>query len=242
MNDGSTQDGPRRHRERAGAQRRTNGQSPPRKDPHRPQAPPKETKLPSFQPSSNSLPAAAIKWFAKRGISAQTLEHNNIAIRKVWFPQVDGEKTAICFPFMRDGLAVNWKYRSEDSNAAKIFRQEKNAEKVFYGLDNLPDDHEDLIICEGEIDVLSLNEIGYWNVLSVPDGAPAKPLENEPEDDPERDVAFSYLWNCKETLEPSKASHPRCGRGRTRTSPGIRARQTNRPGEVLAGALAGADQ
>ena len=47
---------------------------------------------------------------------------------------------------------------------------------MFYGLDNLPDDHEDLIICEGEIDVLSLNEIGYWNVLSVPDGAPAKPL------------------------------------------------------------------
>ena len=39
------------------------------------------------------------------------------------------------------------KYRGKSDNGDKIFRQEKDAEKVFCGLDDLPDeDADDLII------------------------------------------------------------------------------------------------
>jgi twinkle protein len=56
------------------------------------------------------------------------------------------------------------------------------------------------------MDKLSLNEAGIWNVVSVPDGAPAQ-VQPEPgsnssyrqlEYDPERDVKFSYVWQCRE--------------------------------------------
>ena len=146
----------------------------------------------------------ALEWFERRGISQATLERNKVTVRKVWFPQTKDERLAFCFPYYRDGELVNVKYRGKSDQGDKIFRQEKDAEKVFYGLDNLPDDYDELIICEGEIDVLSLNVLGMWNVLSVPDGAPAKPLQDDTADDPDRDTKFAYLWNCRETLDRAK--------------------------------------
>ena len=182
-------------------QRQDRGDGPP-KDPYRPSAAPAAPKRPSFTPGG--LPKAGLEWFARRGISQPTLERNQVTVRKVWFPQTKDERTAFCFPFLRDGEVVNVKYRGRSDQGDKIFRQEKDAEKVFYGLDNLPDDYDDLIICEGEIDVLSLNTLGMWNVLSVPDGAPAKPLQDDTADDPDRDTKFAYLWNCRETLDRAK--------------------------------------
>lgn len=42
---------------------------------------------------------------------------------------------------------------------------------MLYGYDHIRPEDEMLIIVEGEMDKLSLNEVGYWNVVSVPDGA-----------------------------------------------------------------------
>ena len=50
-------------------------------------------------------------------------------------------------------------------------RQVKGAEKVLYGLDDVKTAGE-IIIVEGEMDKLALEEAGMTNVLSVPDGAP----------------------------------------------------------------------
>lgn len=50
-------------------------------------------------------------------------------------------------------------------------RQVKGAERVLYGYNHIRPEDEMLIIVEGEMDKLSLNEVGYWNVVSVPDGA-----------------------------------------------------------------------
>ncbi len=52
-------------------------------------------------------------------------------------------------------------------------RQVPKAEKVLYGYDDVLH-AADIIIVEGEMDKLSLEEAGYLNVVSVPDGAPAK--------------------------------------------------------------------
>ena len=52
----------------------------------------------------------------------------------------------------------------------------------------------------GEIDKLSLEEAGFRNVVSVPDGAPAKVKEGAlPK--PDADTKYSYLWECRAVLD-----------------------------------------
>jgi twinkle protein len=148
---------------------------------------------PKFVPQA---PAdATIEWFAHRGISQGTLFRAGVTRVEVWMNDGgDGKiEPVIAFPYMRNGEVVNVKYRTKD----KRFRQEKGAEKVFYGLDTIGDAKE-IYIVEGEIDALSLREIGFPNVLSVPDGAP-KAVRDEPIN-PDEDVKFSYVWNCRDEL------------------------------------------
>ena len=72
------------------------------------------------------------------------------------------------FPYynLNSGI-VNVKYRSED----KKFKQSPNAKKCLYNYNNIHGE-DTIIFVEGEIDVLSLYEIGYTNVTTLPDGAP----------------------------------------------------------------------
>lgn len=61
---------------------------------------------------------------------------------------------------------------------AYFYFQVSGAEKIVYGYEEVLErlrsgEEKDLIIVEGEMDKLSLNEAGFWNVVSVPDGAPA---------------------------------------------------------------------
>lgn len=62
-----------------------------------------------------------------------------------------------------------------------------------YGWDDIRGKSE-VIIVEGEIDKLSLEEAGFSNVASVPDGAPAKPREGRLPA-PKDDKKFSYIWD-----------------------------------------------
>ena len=134
-----------------------------------PRAQPKpEPKKPNFKPRSDGLRAGTIRWFANRGISEEVLRRNKITVATVWMPGVEGEVDAIAFPFFREGEVVNVKYRATD----KRFRQEKDAEKVFYGLDNLDPNDNELIITEGECfpgdaEVLTANG---WMRLAEYDG------------------------------------------------------------------------
>eukprot|EP00261_Vitis_vinifera_P037005 XP_019078248.1 PREDICTED: primase homolog protein isoform X2 [Vitis vinifera] len=101
----------------------------------------------------------------------------------------------IAFTYRRNGVLVSCKYRDVNKN----FWQEKDTEKIFYGVDDIKE-ASDIIIVEGEIDKLSMEEAGFYNCVSVPDGAPpsvsTKVFESE-----EKDIKYQYLWNCKEYLE-----------------------------------------
>ena len=136
-----------------------------------------------------------IAWFKQRGISEETVRRNRIAKGRHWFPKPNKEMNCIVFPFFRDGELINCKFRSSD----KQFMQSKGAEKILFGMDDVPDDAETLIIVEGEMDKLALNEAGVWNVVSVPDGAPKKVQDEAP--DEEDDTKFSYVWNCRDFLD-----------------------------------------
>ena len=163
---------------------------------------------PAFTPNSATLTKAAYLWFKRRGISPATLEKNGVTLQRVYFPQTQDERLAMAFPYRRDGEVINVKYRGRDGDGDKIFRQEKNAEHVLHGLDDLDaigEDLDDVIIVEGEMDKLALNEIGMWNVLSFPEGAPEKPIQDGDPSDPEKDSAkFACVWNCRDYLDRAK--------------------------------------
>jgi len=107
-----------------------------------------------------------IEWFKTRGISETTLVNWQITQTREYFPQVQANRSAINFNYYRDGKLINVKYRDAEKN----FKLVKNAELIFYGLDNIKEvDH--CYIVEGEMDALSLYEAGIYSVVSVPNGA-----------------------------------------------------------------------
>ncbi|XP_047308006.1 twinkle homolog protein, chloroplastic/mitochondrial [Impatiens glandulifera] len=138
-----------------------------------------------LQPLCNEL----LAYFAERMISRETLERNTVMQKKTY------DEIAIAFPFRRNGKLVSCKYRTSN----KKFWQEADTEKVLYGLDDIKDVN-DIIIVEGEIDKLAMEEAGFRNCVSVPDGAPPK-VSNKTLPSEQEDVKYQYLWNCKEYLE-----------------------------------------
>lgn len=163
-----------------------------------PREQPKEPPRRPPPPRETPRPPGMLQWWAKRGISEETVEELGIyAARAVWFPDLQREEPAIAFPYRRAGELVNVKYRSREKRHA----QEKGAERILYNHDNIADD--ELYWVEGEPDVAALWEAGLRSVTTLPDGSPAKLRD---EDDParEHDRRFEAIGNCAETLEPIK--------------------------------------
>src|SRR5207248_729921 len=111
---------------------------------------------------------AVFKWFADRGISAETVRRNRIGAERRFFPKLQAEADCIAFPYFRDGELVNIKFRPL---AAKTFAQVKDAEQILFGLDDIAGS-DAAIVVEGEPDKMALDEAGIRNAGSVPDGAP----------------------------------------------------------------------
>lgn len=104
------------------------------------------------------------EYLKKRGISQETWER-----RKV------GEYNGlIAFPYYENGEVVLMKFRkAEDYNGQgmKAWREEDGKE-VLWGVDCC-DKSYPLVIVEGEMDALALDECGIVNVVSVPSGSQA---------------------------------------------------------------------
>ncbi|BBH01220.1 toprim domain-containing protein [Prunus dulcis] len=101
-------------------------------------------------------------YFSERMISDETLRRNAVMQRS-------GDKDIIAFTYKRNGLLVGCKFRSIE----KRYWKAKGSENTLYGIDDINDAAE-IIIVEGEIDKLSVEEAGFCNCVSVPDGAPGK--------------------------------------------------------------------
>lgn len=107
-----------------------------------------------------------VKWFESRGISQKTLLAKKISEKKEYLPQTEKEENCIVFPFERKGELINLKFRDGKKN----FKLSSGAELIWYNYDAILK-HEEIIICEGEIDALSFIQAGFDNVISVPNGA-----------------------------------------------------------------------
>ena len=125
----------------------------------------KEYIRPIFTNRTN-LGERELSWFEKRGISTATLNHFKVTCQKEWMPQKNAEVNTIGFNYWRNGELINTKFRDAEKN----FKLVKDAELIFFNLDALKNQSE-VYICEGEIDCLTLHQIGVINVISVPNGA-----------------------------------------------------------------------
>lgn len=118
-------------------------------------------KLPA-KPKARRAEDAVSNWLMGRGLSSQTIEAYRIAEQKV------GDKTYAIFPYLRDGVYVNGKYRNIAEK--KDMRQEGGAEPCLFGWDLIDPKARTICIAEGEIDAMTLHQLGYA-ALSVNAGA-----------------------------------------------------------------------
>ena len=132
-----------------------------------------------------------LDWLSQRGISSNTahaydlLGHEIDGIPVVGFPYFD-----------KNGAVVAIKKRFTNQ---KKFLCAGSPDSLF-GLRNLKKG-DDLIIVEGEMDVLALAEVGICAV-SIPNGASLKITEGKL--DPVEDTKFKFLWSAKEYIDAAQ--------------------------------------
>lgn len=100
-----------------------------------------------------------------RGIDFNVLKRLKVREASEWMPQTKKNENCICFDYYLNEELINTKFR----DARKNFKLVKDAEKIFYNLDNIATEKE-CIIVEGEFDVLAFYTAGVTNVVSVPNG------------------------------------------------------------------------
>lgn len=140
-------------------------------------AEPKRTYARPPKPKTTEINADVVKWFASRGISEETLKAMKVTSGLDWMPAsrthrlpAGGKCATVHFNYYCNGELISTKLRSGD----KCFRQETSGcEQIAYNMDGIRNT-DDCYIVEGEMDALSLVEIGYRNVISVPDGGSDK--------------------------------------------------------------------
>jgi len=137
------------------------------------------------------------------------------------FDLFEGAKGEICFPYYKNNIIINVKYRSKYVKGD--MKQTINAEPTLYNIDNVKGENL-LIIVEGEFDCIALTQYGIENVTSIPNGSKdMRWIENEwnflekfkeifiimdsdPAGQREVPIIINRLgkWRCKSILLPYK--------------------------------------
>lgn len=127
-----------------------------------PNRPPEKSFKRPEKPKGRSAKEGALDWLVGRGLMPQTIEAFKIV------EQVRDGKTYAVFPYLRDGEYINGKYRNIAEK--KDMRQEGGAEPCLFGWHLIDPRCRRVAICEGEIDAMTLHQLGY-PALSVNAGA-----------------------------------------------------------------------
>lgn len=131
----------------------------------------RETKVNYTLPSQEwrnytKLSDKLVKWFENRGIKQYVLKDFSISEEVMYQPQLNKHVNNVVFNYFEGELLVNKKYRS----ANKKFTQSKNSKPILYNINSVIG-CEEVYCVEGEIDCLSLAQIGIKNAVSLPTGA-----------------------------------------------------------------------
>ena len=136
----------------------------------------------------------SVAWLKTRGISKKTAETLNLQTSNTYIRSVEKETECVVFPYINKGTNYASKIRSISEKGFSC----SGSPQSFYNIDNVQPDG-DMIICEGEMDVASFVEAGWTSVVSVPNGAVMKVVDNDI--NPEEDNKFRFLWDAKDELD-----------------------------------------
>jgi twinkle protein len=114
------------------------------------------------RPQCTSAKTVVREWLSNRGISDATITAFKIA------EQEKSGKAYAVFPYLREGELINAKYRNIEDK--KDMRQEAGAEPCLFGWHLIDPKARKIAIAEGEIDAMSLHQMGIA-ALSVNAGA-----------------------------------------------------------------------
>lgn len=140
------------------------------------------------------LSDAAVQYLKSRGISKETAEKAGLRSGRHWVQAIGEESECLFYPYKNQGQVYASKIRS---TTAKGFSC-NGSPQTFFNIENVVAD-DVLIIVEGEMDVLAFMETGYDSVVSVPNGAVMKVVD-EPFD-PSEDNKFKFLWEAKAQID-----------------------------------------
>ena len=135
---------------------------------------------------------AILEWFLMRGLSRKTVTSYNVAQALKY--SEGNQRLMIAFNYYRDNELVSVKYRRAVHEKPYGYSQDKGTEQIFYGLHMLPEAPDELIICEGEVDALSVYEATGKPALSVPAGG-------QTEYKGENDKSFHFLEDQRELID-----------------------------------------
>lgn len=156
--------------------------------------PKKLTPVPKQYDSSRNLTQEAVAFFESRKIPAEIAEDAHVTSTTAYFQALSSEAKAIAFPYYFKGEVVAIKYRGPQ----KAFTQAKNPYPVLWGIDDVNEKFP-LVICEGEIDKLTLDYAAVPNAVSVPNGV-AKRREDAPGEPVEGQKDFLYVEHCADII------------------------------------------
>lgn len=114
------------------------------------------------RPQCTAAKTIVREWLSNRGINDATIAAFKIA------EQEKAGKAYAVFPYLREGELINAKYRNIEDK--KDMRQEGGAEPCLFGWHLIDPKMRSVVIAEGEIDAMSLHQVGIAT-LSVNAGA-----------------------------------------------------------------------
>lgn len=163
-------------------------------------AAPKKAEVRQIPTQLNDSVNKLTAWFERRSINITDLSGMPPMITgRKWYRKLDTEVDSIGFVYgnIENPEAIKWR----PLDGTKAMTQDGSA-RSFYNLAALPEAPEEIIIVEGEPDVVAMASIGVV-AISVPNGAPNQPLKNQ-RMTPEQDNKFAYLWDARGVIEAAQ--------------------------------------
>jgi twinkle protein len=106
-------------------------------------------------------PAAFSYLMDERGLTLETIKKFKLGFHN----------GSITIPYFRDGLCVNIKYRPIKPVGDKKYFREEGCLSILFNLDNAKRYQGAVIITEGELDAIAYDQMGFFDVVSVSNGA-----------------------------------------------------------------------
>jgi twinkle protein len=142
----------------------------------------------------SALNDKAIEFLQGRGITKEVAEAAGVKSASHYIQSLGRVSDCIVFPYLNKGEEYAAKIRSTEGKGFSS----NGAPATLWNLQNF---HRDdwLIICEGEIDALTLMQAGYTGATSIPTGAVIKVAEGDVS--PEEDGKFRFIWEAKDQID-----------------------------------------